>query len=367
MKKIALDEIDKRKVLFLVPYPSDQAPSQRFRFEQYLEILLKKNSYSVDSFISSEDWKTLYQTSTFFKKLWIILKGLSKRAFILFQLHKFSFIFIHREILPIGPPVFEFMIAKIFRKRIIYDFDDAIWLTDKSFEPIVESWIKCRWKVGLICKWSYKISCGNLYLANYARKFNKQVIINPTTINTISVPKFTSTQHLSSEKLIIGWTGSHSTLKYLKLLEPVLLEIEKKYPHITFKVIADKPPELLLTKLEFCVWRKESEIDDLSEISIGIMPLPDDEWTKGKCGFKALQYMALGIPTIAAAVGVNTSIINNGVNGYVCTSHQEWLIALEDLINSPQKRKEFGAAGRETVELNYSVKSNEANFLSLFS
>lgn len=358
------------KILFLSPYPLNEAPSQRFRFEQYFKALSNLgHSYTLKSFLNSKDWKIFYQSGKATDKLLTLLLGFIKRFFTLFQALRYDFIFIHRELAPVGPPVLEWILAKILRKKIIFDFDDAIWLTDKTNESVLEKTVRWRGKVSLICRWSYKVSCGNDYLAEYAQKFNKNVIVNPTTIDITSVDQYLIklTPQIDREEVVIGWTGSHSTLKYLLLLEPVLQQLEKELPQIRFVVIADQPPNLKLKRLTFIKWNKESEVKDLSQITIGIMPLPDDEWSKGKCGFKALQYMALCIPAVVSPVGVNSKIINHGKNGLLATTDKDWIAALQMLTGNSEERKRLGQAGRKTVEELYSVSSNEANFLSLFS
>lgn len=282
-----------------------------------------------------------------------------------------DFIFIHREVLPIGPPVIEWVISKVFRKKIIYDFDDAIWLTDNIHETRFEKILRWRSKVASICRWSHKVSVGNEYLARYARRFNNHVIVNPTTIDTVNMHnpshlKKNNSSESSGHEITIGWTGSHSTLKYLEDLEPVLQQVELLYPQVSFLVIADRAPDLKLNKLVYKKWTKESEIEDLIQTDIGIMPLPDDEWTKGKCGFKALQYMALEIPCLASPVEVNTRIIQHGLNGFLCTTMEDWMSCFKTLITHESFQKQMGQRGRITVLKNYSVESNTPTFLSLF-
>ncbi len=261
----------------------------------------------------------------------------------------------------------EWFIAKVLKKKIIYDFDDSIWLTDKVNEGALVKTIRWRGKVASICKWSYKVSCGNSYLGRYASNFNRHVVVNPTTIDTqrLHNPALYNDER-APDKIIIGWTGSHSTLKYLYLLENVLRKIIEQFDHVSLLVIADSTPALNIDRLIFKPWSKETEISDLLLCDIGIMPLPDDEWSKGKCGFKALQYMVLEIPAIASPVGVNTEIIQNEDNGFLCTTDEEWMSALETLIVSAPLRKQLGKAGRHTVIKHYSVSSNSENFLSLF-
>jgi glycosyltransferase involved in cell wall biosynthesis len=171
----------------------------------------------------------------------------------------------------------------------------------------------------------------------------------------------------SGKAITLGWTGTHSTLKYLEPLVPVLQKLESTYPHFRLVVIADKRPSLAVQSLIFLPWLKDREIEDLLQFDIGIMPLSDDVWTRGKCGFKALQYMALGIPAVASPVGVNKEIIDQGVNGFLCATEEEWFIHLKSLINHPTLREQIGQQGRRKVIDHYSVLSNTPTFLSLFS
>jgi glycosyltransferase involved in cell wall biosynthesis len=356
------------KILFLVPYPLGEAPSQRFRFEQYF-FLLEQNehSYRVYSFLNSQNWQLFYKSGKHIAKVWALISGFANRFFMLFTAPFFDFVFIHREAAPVGPPVIEWVLAKCFRKKLIYDFDDAIWLTDQAVESRLFQIIKWRSKVSSICRWSYRISCGNDYLCNYAKQFNEHVFYNPTTIDTQNLHDLTlSANKLSSDEIVIGWTGSHSTLKYLATIRAVLENLEKRFTNLKILVIANQKPSFTLSSLQFIQWRKKTEVEDLLKIDIGIMPLPDDEWAKGKCGFKALQYMALEIPTVASPVGVNTSIISQDINGFLASSPIEWESTLSQLIENKELRKKIGKNGSTTVLNHFSVLSNRATFTSLF-
>lgn len=285
----------------------------------------------------------------------------------IFKVINYDFVFIHREILPVGPPILEWFIAKILRKKIIYDFDDAIWNTDLKYEPRLQKILKWRSKVASICKWSYKVSCGNEYLCSYALQYNSSVVLNPTTIDTDGLhnPALYAVNK-NQKEIIIGWTGTHSTLKYLHDITPILKHLETTNSQVRFVVIADKKPDLDLKSISFVPWSKEHEGQDLMKFDIGIMPLTDDKWSQGKCGFKALQYMALGIPCVASPVGVNKKIIDHASNGFLCTTSSQWQGALSTLISDVQLRKEMGVRAREKVIKDYSVDSNAAVFLSLF-
>lgn len=357
-----------KKIIFLAPYPFDTAPGQRFRYEQYLKIAKQEGfKIQIKSFLNENTYRILYSPGKGIQKILGILIGFLKRVASLPEIQRADYVFIFREASPVGPPLVEWIIAKLLRKKIIYDFDDAIWMTDNQRESSFEHWLRWRSKVSKICTWSYKISCGNDYLCAYAKQFNKNVVINPTTIDTGLLHNPGLCKKATSNQVVIGWTGSHSTLKYLKKIEVVLQQIEEKFNTVKIIVIANQKPELDLRTVEFVPWQKQTEVIDLLKIDIGIMPLPDDEWTKGKCGFKALQYMAMGIPAIVSPVGVNPLIVEHAKNGFLARTDQEWFNYLSQLIENSELRKKMGEAGHENVVKHYSVLSNTSNFLSLFT
>lgn len=319
-------------------------------------------------FVNEAGWRILYTQGNLARKSLFILAGYLQRIGLLFTaVPRADFVFIHREASPVGPPFLEYLIARVLRKKIIYDFDDAIWLPNTSEENALAAGVKWHDKVANICRWSFAVSAGNDYLASFARAYNSRVFINPTTVDTENVHKPHNRKDPSDSVVHIGWTGSHSTLKYLHLIESVMTQLEVEFPDkVRFVVIADRAPSLALKDMLFVQWKKESEIADLAVLDIGIMPLTDDPWAKGKCGLKALQYMAMGIPTVASPVGVNTEIIEHGSTGYLCDKPASWLAHLRKLILDADLRRQFGDAGRRKVIENYSTASNRSAFLSLF-
>lgn len=352
------------KVLFVTPYPHGEAPSQRFRFEQYYNLLDKEGiEYDIAPFLDDATWQILYKPGHTLQKVWGILKGFARRKLLMLRLGKYERVFIHREASPIGPPIFEWWMAKVARKEIIYDFDDAIWLSNTSANNTIVAGIKWHGKVRSISKWAYKVSCGNQYLCDFAKQFNSNVVLNPTTIDTEHLHNQVKDQHTG--KIVIGWTGTHSTIQYLDELVPVLQKLEQKYD-FEFRVISNRQPQLELKSLKYIEWNKETEIADLLQFNFGLMPLRDDKWAKGKCGFKALQYMSLGMPAIVSPVGVNTTIVDGGVNGFICSTNQEWEQAIEKLLTDADTRIKMGAAARQKIIGHYSVVANSDVFLSLF-
>lgn len=350
-------------IIILAPYPYGQAPSQRFRFEQYAENLKKEHSIEFHSFLSDSTWKTIYKEGRTFSKIIGIKMSFIRRFFLLFKIASFDFVFIHREAAMIGPPIFEWIIAKILRKKIIYDFDDAIWLPNYSDSNAKFQRLKMYWKVKYITKWSWKVTVGNAYLKEYASKYNSNVEIIPTTIDLINVHNKKADHSQTPVK--IGWTGTHTTSNYLQELIPVFEELAKKYT-FEFIMISNHEPEYKFPNLKFIQWNKETEIEDLSQIQIGIMPLKDDEWALGKCGFKGLQYMALNMAAVLSPVGVNKTIVQHSKNGYLCSELTEWKTTLESLIENPELRKNIGESGYKTILEAYSTEALQKNYLELF-
>lgn len=354
-----------QRILFLVPYPLGEAPSQRFRFEQYFDALRQQGvAFEVQSFLDEATWKILYQPGNTLRKAMGILSGFLRRLRILFRLSNVDLVFIHREAAPLGPPFIEWLIAHVCRKPYIFDFDDAIWLPNTSANNALAAGLKWHHKTAAICRWAFKCSCGNDFLADYARNYCNNVVVNPTTIDTTH--HHNKAKQPSQQPLAIGWTGTHTTMKYLDVLVPVLAELQQTID-FTFIVISNQAPAFQLKSMQFIPWKKETEVDDLLRFHIGIMPLTDDDWSRGKCGFKALQYMSLGIPAIVSPVGVNTKIVDHNLNGFICNTPQEWKTALHQLLTNPQLRQSFSEQARSKIQSHYSVAANTPNFLSLFN
>jgi glycosyltransferase involved in cell wall biosynthesis len=353
-----------QKIVFLVPYPEGSAPSQRFRFEQYFGHL-KDQGYELEihPFYDYTSWQTLYLEGKYFLKARTVASCFLKRVGLLFKLRKTDLLFIHREVAHVGPPIFEWIIAKLLRRKYIYDFDDAIWLPNYSETNSRFHWVKAYWKVNYCMKWAHSVSAGNEYLASYARKYNSNVRIIPTTIDTDYHHNIAVDHHVLPP--VIGWTGSHTTMRYLDELIPVVKRLEQRHS-FEFVVISNEDPGYELDSLRFVKWQKETEIEDLSRIQIGVMPLQHDIWSEGKCGFKGLQYMSLGMATVMSPVGVNTSIIEHGKNGYLASTTAEWEEKLELLLTDVKLREELGKQGRQTILEKFSVEANKSHYDQLF-
>ena len=202
------------------------------------------------------------------------------------------------------------------------------------------------------------------HLDSFVRKLNPNTTDISSTINTETyVPVNT---YDNKNTLTIGWSGSHSTSKYVYLLEEVLQEISKKHK-VRLLVIGDPTFNIEGLDCEAIKWVEKTEVIDLQRIDIGIYPLPNEEWVLGKSGLKALQYMALGIPTIASAIGANHRVIEDGISGNLVNTDADWKKALENYILNPDLRKAHGIKARERVEALYSIKANEPVYLEVIN
>lgn len=354
----------KKKILIITNHRKDRAPGQRFRFEQYLDYL-EANGFDIEFsyFLNEKDDKIFYSNGNYFGKFLIIFKNIFLRIKNVSNVNKYDIIFIYREATVLGTIFFEKLLSKN-KAKIIFDFDDSIWLENISEGNKNLAWLKRADKTAALIALSDLVFAGNAYLANYTRQFNENVVIVPTTIDT---DEYRRANKSISSPICIGWSGSITTIQHFQFALPYLKILKEKYgSKICFKVIGDSSFENTELGIQGISWQKDSEILDLSTIDIGIMPLPDDEWAKGKCGLKGLQYMSLGIPTVMSPVGVNTDIIQDGVNGFLCTTTKEWVEKLSLLIESATLREELGKAGRLTVEAKYSVNANKNLYLRYF-
>lgn len=349
------------KILFWVPYPTEGA-SNRYRIEQYLPYLQIINiKYSLHPFWSSYSYKILYKPRYYFKKICFFIFGTLSRIFDLMRIMQYDIVVIHREAYPIGDPFFE-TILNILGKPFIFDFDDAIYLPSGSHQNKFIKWLKRPKKIKKIIEMSKYVITGNSYLADFALKLNKNVQIIPTPVDT---NKYYPVSKGYNEKITIGWIGSATTLNFLNIMSNVFATLSKKFNNVLFKVVGGVFSFNRVSNIINKPWILKEEIMDLNTFDIGIMPMLDNEWTRGKCGFKAILYMSMGIPCICSSVGVNKKIISDGINGFLANSDEEWIKKLSLLIQNPELRLKIGTAGRKTIEERYSLKVNAPKFIEV--
>lgn len=350
------------KALFLVLHRKDRSPGQRYRHEQYIEMLQKKGfSCYFSPLLSEKHDRVFYGSGKFIFKMWIGLACLAKRIRDVNRASQFDIIYIYRDAFFFGSFI-ERMLSKK-KPKLIYDFDDAIWLKDLNPKQGIFNLLKNPRKIEKIISYCDQVVAGNEYLMKYAFKFNSNVQIIPSTID---FSKYGQVEKANKSKICIGWTGSFSTIKHFEGVVPALIKVKAKYGDLVyFKLIGEpnyKNEELDLVGTE---WRSATEAQDLAELSIGLMPLPNDEWSRGKCAMKGLQYMALEIPTIMSPVGVNKEIIQDGENGFLATTEEEWIEKLSSLIEDERLRIQVGKAGKRTVVDSFSVEANKEKWLAV--
>lgn len=354
------------KILFIAAHRSNRSPSQRYRFEQYFNFL-KANGYECElsSIINETDDAFFYSSGHFAKKFLITIKSAIKRLKDTKRANNFDIVFVQREAYMTGSTFFEKRFAES-KAKLVYDFDDSIWIMDTSDANKKWEWMKSTKKTGEIISISDMVFAGNKYLSEYAQKFNKNVKIIPTTIDTSVFKR--KDEYADNEKICIGWSGSITTIKHFEEATDILKKIKQKYgDRVYFKVMGDDTYENKELNIKGIPWTSATEIEIISSFDIGIMPLPNDQWVKGKCGLKGLSYMALEVPTIMSAVGVNTEIIRDGENGFLAASEEEWINKISLLIESFELRKKLGANGRKTVVDRYSLESQKNNYLNSFN
>jgi len=355
-----------KKALIICLHRPDRSPGQRFRFEQYLTYL-EQHGYKckMSYLLNKNDDKAFYSKGKFLRKVFIYFKTLGIRTGDWLGMNKYDIIFIFRDALMTGSIFFEKKFAKS-KAKIIFDFDDAIWIDGVSDANKSLSFLKNAGKTGEIIKLSDLIFAGNQYLKDYAAQFNNNIVIVPTTIDTDLYKS--KKKETGSQVVCIGWSGSFSTIQHFAQAIPALKRIKEKYGNrVKFKIIGDGNYYCKELETQGVPWIAATELEDLSEIDIGVMPLPDDEWAKGKCGLKGLQYMALSIPTLMSPVGVNTEIIQHGVNGYLPSTEDEWVDDISKLIESKECRVKMGNAGRQTVIDRYSVHAWKDKYVEYFN
>ena len=353
------------KALFLVLHRNDRSPGQRYRHEQYISFLESNGIICHFSpLLKTKKEDSIFYGKKVLPKIIVGVKALIRRFLSVLKASRFDVVYIYRDAFFFGTFFEKWLREK--NVRIIYDFDDAIWLMDKNENQGVFNRLKNPEKTATIASLADLVIVGNDYLSSYARKFNPNVKIIPSTID---FDQYELTQaNRPSKGVCIGWTGSFSTIKHFESLLPALIAVKETFKKkIYFKLIGDPTYQNTELDLQGTKWEATSEASDLSELAIGIMPLPDNEWTQGKCGMKGLQYMALGIPTIMSPVGVNKDIIQDGKNGFLASSKEEWIEKLSLLIENESLRTQLGEAGRKTVEKKYSVEANKEKWLQAFT
>ncbi|MGA2189870.1 MAG: glycosyltransferase family 4 protein [Steroidobacteraceae bacterium] len=256
------------------------------------------------------------------------------------------------------------LIASLSRRRV-FDVDDAIYVRKpRRLGDAVDDSIWRRRKFDATCRWSDAVAAGNEVLAGVARRSAREVAVLPTSID---VSAYRASAAPAAGPATVVWIGSPENLMYLEMVRPALARLATRHPTLRLRVICSEFPDWPELKIERVVWNAHTEAAALAAAHIGIMPLTDDEWSRGKCAFKLLQYMAAALPCVASPVGANTEAVLDGVSGFHARDHEEWERALERLIESPELRGRLGAGGRAHVEQRYSLRAYQQHYAALLT
>lgn len=356
------------KVLF-VPSCTMRCAGPRYRIQQYLPYLEEKRvSYRVFPIISDGCSRQMIQSPGYgsLKKLLYYLRTIGEKLIryplVLFFASQADVIFLQRTTLPFGLE----KLLPLVNENIIFDIDDAIFLPDEEGGGLIHR-LKKRSKekevIGIL-RISRKVVVENHYIKRWISRFCENVSIITGPIDERRNHPLNN-ERSQRDGIVIGWIGSPSTTPYLRMLDRVFQRISEKYPKVLVRVIGATPYKLKGVRLDFRPWSYDNEVRELQGFDIGIMPMPDNNWTRGKTGVKMLQYMAVGIPAIVSCTEANLEVIRDGENGFLANSDDEWFNKLSLLIKRPELRRKLGIAGRKTIEEKYSVEVSAPKFLEI--
>jgi glycosyltransferase involved in cell wall biosynthesis len=343
-------------VLVLAPAPYDTAPGQRFRIEQWMNHLQAEGMhFSFVPFADPTLHRLLYQPGRYVEKGALVLRAFWRRLVAAMHARRHDVVYLPREAAMIGPAILERLIA-LLGIPIVYDFDDPIWLSYQSPTNRFFSRLRCPGKTAAICRLATRVIVGNRLLAEWARQHTARVEIVPTTIDLSRYPPRSS--DAASQTVTLGWTGSHSTLPFLDQIRGVLERLARRYEYrlVVVSHTENHPADRFPVPVKAKRWNAATEALDLQEIDVGLGPFPESGWTPWRCHGKVLQYMALGIPCVASRIGILPDYIQDGANGFLAASEQEWEEKLSRLIESPPLRQQVGLAARRQVEEHYSAE-----------
>lgn len=340
------------RVLALVTLPTLGA-GNRLRIEQYAPLLRREGiDIEVSPFFDDAAYRVLYRRGHTASKVAGVTRGLARRARDLVRAHRYDLLIVYREALPLGPPVFEGLMARL-GVRYVLDFDDALFL--RPIHPVNQRWAWLRHpsRVGETARRAVAVITNNEYVASWARRWNADVTVIPTPVDT-ERHRPRAPRREGDGPVVLGWIGSSTTAPYLHLLDEPLARLAERREFVV-RVIGGEYGHREVP-VQHRPYRLESEPADVATFDIGLLPEPDDEWTKGKGAFKALVYMATGLPVVASRVGVNPEVVVHGETGFCVASATEWVDALDRLIQDGELRGSFGRRGRERVERLYSLR-----------
>lgn len=346
------------RVLALMKYGA-RAASTRQRLLQYQPYLAEHGiEIEVSPLLDDDHVRALFEGKK--AQPLSIIAAYGRRIGMLLRAARYDVVWVHYEMFPYLPGIVEKAVG-LTGTPVILDFDDAIFHGyDRHANPVVR-WLLGRKLVGLM-RTAFVCICGNAYLQAYAAQHARGAIVVPTVVDTaVYVPPKVDAP---PDRRIVGWIGSPSTwAAHLKPLLPTLLPMLRENSAI-LKVVGAGADSRGIEGIESVDWSEAAEVSEIQGMDIGIMPLPDDDWARGKCGYKLIQYMACGLPVIASPVGVNSQIVEHGKSGYLAEGNPDWSAALGSLLADPAMRRSMGRAGRDRVVAHYSLASQKATILN---
>jgi glycosyltransferase involved in cell wall biosynthesis len=350
------------RVLALVPYALGTAPSQRYRLEQWAPVLSEHAiTLAWSPFADPALTALLQEKGHFLRKAFLFAAAVSRRARVALDLPDHEVVVVHRAACLAGPPWLERSIHARGR-RILYDFDDAIYRFHAAAANRAFAWLKAPGKTAALCRLADHVVVGNETLAAWALGLTEGLTGRVTVIpSSIDTERFRPIPRPPARRIVVGWMGSSTSQTYLEAAAPMLRAVLAARP-VELRVVSNRRPVLPGVEHTWRLWSAEAERHELAGFDIGIMPMPDDDWARGKGAFKALQYMAMGVATIASAVGTNRAVVEHGRSGFLAFGTSEWVECVSRLVDNADLRREIGAAGRRTVEERYSMRRSAEKF-----
>ncbi|MDP8263822.1 MAG: glycosyltransferase family 4 protein [Candidatus Ancaeobacter aquaticus] len=357
------------KILILTLYPEPQ-PSTRFRVWQYLRYIKNAGiSYTVSPAVPKNLFSYLYLSKRrSLNRLYTIIEAINRLKDIVSS-YKYDAVFIQKAICSSSLRGLDSLLF-YFNKNVIYDYDDAVHIMPPSGFFKFFSILQDKDQIKNIIRRSKAVIAGNHYLERYAKTLNSNVFYIPTSVDTERCKSPIKPACPLSKTFTIGWSGTRSTNQYLNILSEPLNRLALNGYRFQLKIVSTDLDyvDLNLFKgypVEFEKWSYDNEHILLSSFDIGVMPLKQDRWTEGKCGLKLLLYMAYGIPVIGSPVGINSDILEDGINGYLANTNEEWTLKLTALLSDVSIRKQFIENGSQTVNNKYSVNVNATKLTSI--
>jgi glycosyltransferase involved in cell wall biosynthesis len=346
------------RVLGLATYPVEAAAT-RFRMIQFIEPLAQQGiELSVSPFLDSRLHGSLYNRSQWPRTALGLARASIRRVSELWRARKADVLFVQREAMMIGPPLLEWLVINLHHCPMVLDLDDATYVSYKS--PTygrLASMLKWFSKTNDLIRWSRMVTCGNREIAAYVTSKGRPAVVIPTVVDTMCFRP--SAERNAAGIPVIGWIGTHSTYPYVKTIFPVLERLARDYK-FRLRLIGTGEEKVVIpgVEIENVPWKLSREIADFQSLDIGIYPIVEDNWSVGKSCFKAVQYMAVGIPFVVSPIGACQEIAESEVTHFVARTEAEWYLRLGQLLSDEGLRSRMGDAGRSYAVKHYSIEAH---------